>query len=103
MTEIPASYGVPLTPELLQEARLIGELLDKDFPAELSRALGKHGPPLNGHEVFGNITEERDEFFDLVKADASCLGMYEQELLHVAVTAIRGAAMYRRMRKGLET
>lgn len=98
MTETLASYGVDLSPSILKESSLIGDLLSNELPSEIASAMRKHNPPKSGHEVYGVVYEELQEFFDHVRSDTTCLGMPERELLHVAVTALRGAAMYRRMR-----
>jgi hypothetical protein len=81
------------------EKEVICLLIERELQEEVKHALSKHSSPVDGHHVYGIICEELDEFFDLVKVDSPCSAMLETELLHVAVTALRGAAMYRRGRK----
>lgn len=71
-----------------------------DLLSELTLAFSRHPEGYGGgHEAYGLMREELDEYFDLVKRDCAVAMAKETEALHVAVTALRTWKMHRDGRK----
>lgn len=87
--------------EPTERARGLLSSVEVDLQTELAFALNKHpNEYASPHELSALLREEFEEFWELVKSDHSCVGMYQMELLHVAVVALRGWSMYQAKREG---
>lgn len=85
----------------LECARDLLSAVKEDLEVELALAFHKHPDEhTSSHELYGLLREEFEEFWELVKSDHSCAGMYQTELLHIAVVALRGWSMYQAKREG---
>lgn len=69
-----------------QQAELVDAALAR-VRAELLHAMVMHGPMHSGHEAYGVIKEELDEFFDEVRANRHV--NFRKELVQVAAMAVR--------------
>lgn len=99
MTETNAAYGAAHC-EAKAVATALLEAVTPELRSELTMAFSRHPEGYGGgHEAYGLMREELDEYFDLVKRDCAVSLAKETEALHIAVTALRTWKMHRDGRK----